>query len=326
VRLGRIQQNRPRIGNILTAAGLRREQLIMPLIIYERRKIKQNDMITAAVPDCEDDIFRFIYNGLETGIRSFILFGVPNTRDSKGSGASNSQGIVQRSARRIRDEFGTKVLIITDVCICQYNESGHCGITNYNNKYVENDATLRLLSKIAVSHAESGADIISPSSMMDGQVYSIRRSLNENGFKNVKLMPFSAKHSSNLYAPFRALAFTNALKRKHFIDKSNYQLSYCNQREALREIIADINEGADIVMVKPTMAYLDLLPMIRDNIGDFPTALQLVSGESAMIKAAAEHTWIDESEWIVQSIASAKRAGADKIITYSCLDIARYLS
>ena len=190
-----------------------------------------------------------------------------------------------------REEFATnletRVLIITDVCICQYNESGHCGVTNYNNKYVENDATLRLLSKIAVSHAESGADIVSPSSMMDGQVYSIRRSLNENDFKNVKIMPFSAKHSSNLYAPFRALAFTNALKRRPYIDKSSYQLSYCNQREALREIVADINEGADIVMVKPTMTYLDLLPMIRDNIGDFPIALQLVSGEFAMIKAGS---------------------------------------
>lgn len=325
MRLGRIQQNRPLLENILTEAGLRREQLIMPLIIYEGRKISQNDMIPAAVPDCEDDIFRFIYNGLEAGIRSFILFGVPNTRDSKGSGASNSQGIVQRSARRIRDEFGARVLIITDVCICQYNESGHCGITNYNNKYVENDVTLRLLSKIAVSHAESGADIVSPSSMMDGQVYRIRRSLNENDFKNVKIMPFSAKHSSNLYAPFRALAFTNALKRRPYIDKSSYQLSYCNQREALREIVADINEGADIVMVKPTMTYLDLLPMIRDNIGDFPIALQLVSGEFAMIKAAAERKWIDESEWMVQSIASAKRAGADKVITYASLDIARYL-
>ena len=152
----------------------------MPLIIYERKKISQNEMIPAAVPNCENDLFKLVYNCLEVGIRSFILFGVPNTRDSKGTGASNSQGIVQRSARRIRDEFGNKVLIITDVCICQYNESGHCGVTNYNNKYVENEVTLRLLSKIAVSHAESGADIVSPSSMMDGQVYRIRRSLNEH--------------------------------------------------------------------------------------------------------------------------------------------------
>jgi porphobilinogen synthase len=324
VRISRIQPNRP-LETILTEAGLRREQLIMPLIIYERKKINQNEMIPAAVPNCESELFRLVYNCLDVGIRSFILFGVPTTRDSKGTGASNNQGIVQRSARRIRDEFGIKVLIITDVCICQYNESGHCGVTNYNMKHVENEATLHLLSKIAVSHAESGADIVSPSSMMDGQVYCIRRSLNDHGFKDVKIMPFSAKHSSSLYAPFRALAFTSSLRGKPYIDKSSYQLSYCNQREALREIVADIDEGANIVMIKPTLTYLDLLPMVRDNIGDFPIALQLVSGEFAMMKAAAERKWIDKLEWMVQSIASAKRAGADKIITYASLDIARHL-
>lgn len=326
VRPSRIYQNRPLLESILDEAGLKKEQLIMPIIIHEKRKIKEYEMMPGAVSDCENEIFQSIYNGLDVGINSFILFGIPKTRNSKGTGALMSQGIVQRSTRKIRDEFGSRVQIITDVCICQYNKSGHCGITSSIGKDIENDTTTRLLSKIALSHAESGADIVSPSSMMDGQVSRIRSLLNDNGFNNVKIMPFSAKHSSNLYAPFRAMAFNSKLQGKPYIDKSTYQLSYCNQREALREIVVDINEGADIVMIKPTLTYLDLLLMIRESIGDFPIAIQLVSGETAMIKAAAEHDWIDESEWIVQTIASAKRAGADKIISYASLDIANLVA
>ncbi len=259
MRLSRIYQNRPLLESILDEAGLKKEQLIMPIIIHEKRKIKEYEMMPGAVSDCENEIFQSIYNGLDVGD-------------------------------------------------------------------IENDTTTLLLSKIALSHAESGADIVSPSSMMDGQVSRIRSLLNDNGFNNVKIMPFSAKHSSNLYAPFRAMAFNSKLQGKSYIDKSTYQLSYCNQREALREIVVDINEGADIVMIKPTLTYLDLLLMIRENIGDFPIAIQLVSGETAMIKAAAEHDWIDESEWIVQTIASAKRAGADKIISYASLDIAKFVA
>jgi len=325
VRWGRIHENGLLLQGILTDAGLKSEQLIMPLIIHEKTKIKQNEMIPGAIPDCANEIFQAIYNGLEVGIKSFILFGVPKFRDSKGSEAWKGQGIVQRSARRIRDEFGSRVQIITDVCICQYNKSGHCGITECSQQIVENDKTIQILSKIALSHARSGADIVSPSSMMDGQVYHIRRSLDENGFNNVKIMPFSAKHSSNLYAPFRALAFTGEFRRRPYIDKSTYQISYYNQREALREIMIDIKEGADIVMIKPTITYLDLLASIKDYIGDFPVAIQLVSGEFAMMKAAAGYKWIDESEWIVHSVASAKRAGADKIITYASLDVAKFI-
>lgn len=323
--MNRIQKNRSRLEDVLAEVGLRKKHLIMPLIIYERKKLTKNAIIPGAVSECDKDLFQSICNGLEAGIHSFILFGVPCIRDSKATAASDCQGIVQRSVRRIRSEFGDQVQIITDVCMCQYNLTGHCGITTCHNKYIDNKTTLHVLSDIALSHADAGVDIVSPSSMMDGQVYHIRRSLNEKGFKNVKIMSFSAKHSSNLYTPFRALAFTNNIKEGCSIDKSTYQLSYCNRREALREIDADIYEGADIVMVKPSLAYLDLLPMIKDNIGDFPLALQVVSGEFAMIKAAAARKWIDEVEWMVCSIASARRAGADKIITYACLDIARYL-
>ncbi|MGB0027433.1 MAG: porphobilinogen synthase [Nitrososphaeraceae archaeon] len=325
VRQRRIQKNRSLILKMLMEIGLRREQLIMPLIIYENRKINKDDIIPGAVYDCETDIVYSVRKGLEVGINSFILFGVPDRRDSRGTGASDSHGIVQRSVRKIKKEFGDQVEIITDVCVCQYNLSGHCGLTEYHNNIVDNDTTLDLLCEIALSHAESGADMVSPSSMMDGQVYRIRSSLNEKGFKNVKIMSFSAKHSSNLYAPFRTMAFTSNLQTRPYLDKSTYQLSFSNKREALREIEADINEGADIVMVKPSLAYLDLLPMIRDNIGDFPLAVQVVSGEFAMIRAASLHKWIDESEWTVYSIASTRRAGADRIITYSSIDIAEYL-
>jgi porphobilinogen synthase len=298
----------------------------MPIIIHEKRRVKGDGMMPGAVSDCKNEIFQAVYDGLDVGIDSFMLFGIPMIRNSKGSRALMNQGIVQRSTRKIRDEFGSRVQIITDVCVCQYNESGHCGITNYVGNQVENDPTTHLLSKIALSHAQSGADIVSPSSMMDGQVSRIRKLLNGNGFSKVKVMPFSVKHSSNLYAPFRAIAFNSKLRGKPYIDKSTYQISFSNRREALREIVVDINEGADIVMIKPTLTYLDLILMIRENIGDFPIAIQLVSGETAMIKAAAQQKWIDESEWIVQTIASAKRAGADKIITYAALDIANFMA
>lgn len=326
MRLGRIYQNKQFLKSVLNEAGFKKEQLIMPLIIHEKRKIKGYGMMPGVVSDCKNEIFQAVYDGLDVGIDSFMLFGIPLIRNSKGSGALRSQGIVQRSIRKIRDEFGSQVQIITDVCVCQYNESGHCGITNSISNEVENDTTIQLLSKIALSHAESGADIVSPSSMMDGQVSRIRRVLNGNGFSKVKIMPFSAKHSSNLYAPFRAVAFNSKLQGKPYIDKSTYQISFCNRREVLREIIIDVNEGADIVMVKPTLTYLDLLLMIRESIGDFPIAIQLVSGETAMINAAAQHNWIDESEWIVQTIASANRAGANRIITYAALDIANLIA
>jgi porphobilinogen synthase len=207
---------------------------------------------------------------------------------------------------------------MTDVCVCQYNFSGHCGLVRKGK--VDNDLTLQTLSKIAVSHVEAGADVVAPSSMMDGQVRTIKEALIDKGLK-ARILSYSAKHASSLYTPFRSAAFA---KPHLHLDKSSYQLSYANPREALREIENDINEGADMVMIKPALAYLDIITMTKDHF-DFPVAVQNVSGEYAMIKAAGVKGWINENEWKVWSIASIKRAGADKIISYFSLDIAAYL-
>jgi porphobilinogen synthase len=189
---------------------------------------------------------------------------------------------------------------------------------------IDNDSTLDLLCKIATSHAESGADIVAPSSMMDGQVVKIRSALNRKGYKNIKIMAISAKHASSLYSPFRMTAYSKHIRSFPTINKSTYQLGYKNPRQAIREIQADIQEGADMITVKPSLAYLDIVSMIRDNF-DFPLVVQNVSGECAMIKAAARKGWIDEEEWKVNSIAAIKRAGANNIISYFTMDIAKYL-
>jgi porphobilinogen synthase len=245
------------------------------------------------------------------------VFGIPKHRDSRGSAAADRQGIVQRAVREIKSVFGGSVNIVTDVCVCQYNLSGHCGILANNR--VDNDATLKALAEIAASHAEAGADVIAPSSMMDGQVRAIKSAL--SGFSKTMILSYSAKHASSLYTPFRSAAFA---KTKLRLDKSSYQVSYTNPRQVLLEIETDINEGADMVMIKPALVYLDLVRMVKDKFG-YPVAVQNVSGEYAMIKAAGMRGWVDEEEWKICSVASIKRAGADKIISYFALDVAKYL-
>jgi porphobilinogen synthase len=248
-----------------------------------------------------------------------IIFGIPKSRDPIGSSAFDRKGIVQDAIREIKSSFGSAMSVATDVCICQYNLTGHCGIVSDDGK-VNNDATLKILAKIAVSHTEAGADIIAPSAMMDGQVYAIKKELYSRGL-DASVLSFSAKHASSLYTPFRSAAFAKMTKR---LDKSSYQVSYTNSRIALREIETDIHEGADMVMIKPALMYLDLVRMVKNKF-NYPVAVQNVSGEYAMIKAAAARGWIDEEEWKVCSLVSIKRAGADKIISYFVLDVAKYL-
>ena len=264
-------------------------------------------------------ILKRVQSIADSGITSIIIFGIPNRRDQIGSSAFDRKGIVQDAIREIKSCFGNTMNVATDVCICQYNLTGHCGIVS-NGGRINNDATLNILAKIAVSHAEAGADIIAPSAMMDGQVYAIKKELNSRRL-NTSILSFSAKHASSLYTPFRSAAFRKMGAR---LDKSTYQVSYSNSRHALREIETDIKEGADMVMIKPALMYLDLVRMVKDTF-NYPVAVQNVSGEYAMIKAAAMRGWIDEDEWKVHSIASIKRAGADKIISYFVLDIAKYL-
>jgi porphobilinogen synthase len=256
---------------------------------------------------------------VDSGISSVIIFGIPKSRDPIGSFAFDRKGVVQDTIREIKSSFGSAMTVATDVCICQYNLTGHCGIVSNDGK-VNNDATLKILAKIAVSHAEAGADIIAPSAMMDGQVYTIKKELYSCGL-DASVLSFSAKHASSLYTPFRSAAFAKMTKR---LDKSSYQVSYANSRLALREIETDIHEGADMVMIKPALMYLDLVRMVKNKF-NYPVAVQNVSGEYAMIKAAAIRGWIDEEEWKVCSLVSIKRAGADKIISYFVLDVAKYL-
>lgn len=264
-------------------------------------------------------ILKRVQSIADSGISSIIIFGIPNRRDQIGSSAFDRKGIVQDAIREIKSCFGNTMNVATDVCICQYNLTGHCGIVS-NGGRINNDATLNILAKIAVSHAEAGADVVAPSAMMDGQVYAIKNELHSRRL-NTSILSFSAKHASSLYTPFRSAAFMNMGAR---LDKSTYQVSYSNSRHALREIETDIKEGADMVMIKPALMYLDLVRMVK-NTFNYPVAVQNVSGEYAMIKAAAMRGWIDEDEWKVHSIASIKRAGADKIISYFVLDIAKYL-
>ena len=298
------------------AIGLRKNHLTFPVFVSDRPG-RIGSMPGMSVTPVEK-IEQHVQSVVDSGISSVIVFGIPKNRDQKGSSAFDRKGVVQRAARAIKSGFGGSVSVATDVCVCQYNLSGHCGIVAGGR--VDNDATLHVLAEIAASHAEAGADVVAPSSMMDGQVYAIKGALYANGLK-ATILSYSAKHASSLYAPFRSAAFAKTTSR---IDKSPYQVSYANPRQVLMEIETDINEGADMIMIKPALAYLDLVRMVKDRFSH-PVAVQNVSGEYAMIKAAAIRGLVDEEEWKVSSIASIKRAGADRIISYFALDIAKYL-
>jgi porphobilinogen synthase len=307
--------NEERYREIFASAGLRKSHLIFPVFVSDRPG-KIGSMPGMSVTPVEK-VVQQAQSIVDSGISSLIVFGIPKHRDKRGSSASDRQGVVQQAVRAIKSGFGNTVNIITDVCVCQYNLSGHCGIIA-NNK-IDNDATLHVLAEIAASHAEAGADIIAPSSMMDGQVRAVKSAL--AGFAKMMILSYSAKHASSLYTPFRSAAFAKAKLR---LDKSSYQVSYANPRQVLLEIETDINEGADMVMIKPALAYLDLVRMVKDRFS-YPIAVQNVSGEYAMIKAAVMRGWVDEDEWKVSSIASIKRAGADRIISYFARDVAKYI-
>jgi porphobilinogen synthase len=307
---------------VLDAVGMRKKHLIFPIFIQERHRERSQIIAMPGIARTPlKKVTQQVHAVINAGISSIVIFGIPENRDERGSFAVDKNGIVQQALRRIRKEFGNKLNVITDVCICQYNFSGQCGLVN-NNK-VDNDSTLDLISKIALSHAEAGADAVAPSSMMDGQVYSVRKLLRTHGFQKTKILSHSVKQLSSLYTPFRSAAFSKKCQFNN-IDKSSYQIACSNPRQILREVEADINEGADMVMVKPGVLSLDVVCMIKEKFG-FPIAVQNVSGEYAMIKAAAMYGWIEEEFWKVTSVASIKRAGADRIISYFSMDLARYL-
>jgi len=251
------------------------------------------------------------------GIPGVILFGIPEGKDPVGSEAYSDTGVVQNAIREIKEKI-PGLLVITDVCLCEYTDHGHCGVIEGGE--VDNDATLELLAKEALSHAQAGADMVAPSDMMDGRVGAIRTILDENGFSQVAIMSYAAKYASGFYGPFREAAESTL----QFGDRRSYQMDPANTDEALREVELDIREGADIVMVKPAMAYLDVIYRVKQKFG-YPVAAYNVSGEYSMVKAAGKNNWIDEKRIMTELLISIKRAGADIILTYFAKDMAKEL-
>jgi porphobilinogen synthase len=254
-----------------------------------------------------------------TGIKAVILFGVPSSKERNAQSAYDERGVVQQSVELLRKHFSETLVIITDVCLCQYTTDGHCGILL--NKKIDNDKSARILAKVALSHARAGADIVAPSAMMDGQVAAIRTSLDRNGFGDVAIMGYSAKQASQMYAPFRDASHS----KPKFGDRKTYQMPYTNSREALREIQEDISEGVDIVMIKPALPNLDLIYQARKHT-NLPVCAYSVSGEYALVKAASQEGWLDEKSIITELLTSIKRAGADMMITYHAMKMAQILN
>lgn len=297
---------------------LRPEDFIFPIFVVEGENIKEE---ISSLPGnyhwSLDRLNEIIKEVEECGIKGVILFGLPEHKDEIATSAFEENGIVQKAVRKIK-ELAPELWVITDVCMCQYTSHGHCGIICDNK--VDNDSTLEYIAKIALSHAKAGADMVAPSDMMDGRVMAIRDLLDENGYAHVSIMAYSAKYSSAFYGPFREAAHS----APQFGDRKTYQMDPANIREAMREIEEDIAEGADIVMVKPALSYLDVIRWARDRF-DAPVAAYSVSGEFAMIKAGAKMGLINEKAIAMEMLLSIKRAGADMIITYHALDAARWI-
>jgi porphobilinogen synthase len=249
------------------------------------------------------------------GIPAVILFGIPDHKDPLGTEAYADSGIVQQAIRAIKEKV-SGLVIITDVCLCEYTDHGHCGVIKQGD--VDNDSTLDLLAKEALSHARAGADMVAPSDMMDGRVGAVRKTLDQNGFEQIPIMAYAAKYASGFYGPFREAAESTP----QFGDRRSYQMDPANAEEALREVELDIREGADIVMIKPAMAYLDIIYRVKTKFG-YPVAAYNVSGEYSMIKAAGQKGWIDEQKIMMEVLFAIKRAGADMILSYFAKDVAR---
>jgi porphobilinogen synthase len=264
-----------------------------------------------------DHLVKEVQKAKDLGIPAVLLFGIPEKKDEVASGAFMKDGIVQQAVRRIKDKV-PDVVVITDVCLCEYTSHGHCGMVEKGE--VDNDSSLEVIAETAVSHAKSGADMVAPSAMMDGQVGAIREALDEGGFENLPIMAYSAKYASCFYGPFREAAES----APQFGDRKAYQMDPANGDEAIREISLDVEEGADIIMVKPALPYLDIIRRAREEF-DLPIAAYNVSGEFSMIKAAAKLGWMDGEKAMMESLTSIKRAGADIIITYFATEAAKIL-
>lgn len=297
-------------------------QLVLPLFVRSGRKVRKPiDAMPGVFQLSTDELLREAAAAYALGVPAVLLFGIPDRKDDRASGAYARNGIVQQAVKLLKKEL-PELLVITDVCLCEYMAHGHCGIVHRDKSgsRILNDPTLKLLARTAASHAEAGADIVAPSDMMDGRVRAIRKELDRSGLTEVPIMSYAAKFASAYYGPFREAA-ESAPK---FGDRRSYQMDSANANEALREVALDIEEGADIVMVKPALAYLDILHRVKTQFGH-PTAAYAVSGEYSMVKAAAAKGWIDERAVTMESLLAMRRAGADIIITYAAADAARWL-
>jgi len=300
--------------------SLEPSDLIYPLFVKFGKNVRDEVSSMPGVFNLSLDQLKAEADELQAlGVPAVILFGIPESKDEAGTGAYAEDGIVQLAIRTLKEE-APELYVITDVCMCEYTSHGHCGILD-DRGCVINDVTLELLAQTAVSHAEAGADMVAPSDMMDGRVGAIRGALDIEGHQNVPIMAYSAKYASAYYGPFREAADSAPA----FGDRKQYQMDYANSDEAMREVALDIQEGADIVMVKPALSYMDIIRRVKDEFG-YPTAAYNVSGEYAMVKAAAANGWIDEERLVLETLTSMKRAGADLILTYHAKDAAKWLA
>lgn len=294
------------------------DQLIYPLFIMPgKNKREEISSMPGNFRISVDQLEQEANSCLELGINSVLLFGLPETKDGVGSGAHASNGIIQLAIKELKKKV-PQLMVITDVCLCEYTDHGHCGCIIDGD--IDNDTTLELLAKTALSHVQAGADMVAPSDMMDGRIAEIRATLDENNFESIPIMAYSVKYASAFYGPFREAADCAPQDG----DRKSYQMDPANSREALREATLDVDEGADILMVKPALAYLDIISRLKDEF-DLPVAAYQVSGEYAMIKAAGEKGWIDEAKVMEESLLSIRRAGADMIITYFAKEMAKIL-
>lgn len=321
LRMRRLRQH-PALRDLVREQHLTPHDLVYPIFVYHGRNLRRE---IASMPGqfqlSLDRLDELIDEVVESGIPGVLLFGIPEHKDAQGRSACSDDGLIQQATRKIKQR-APELLVMTDVCFCEYTDHGHCGpLAEIGGRTdVDNDATLPLLSEQAASHARAGADVVAPSGMMDGMIGAIRRGLDEAGFTHIPILSYAAKFASAYYGPFRDAAESAPA----FGDRRSYQMDPANGEEALREVALDLAEGADMVMVKPALAYLDVARRIKDRF-QVPLAAYNVSGEYAMVKAAAERGWIDEKRVVLETLTGFKRAGIDFIFTYHALDAARWL-
>src|SRR3954471_10094269 len=314
VRLRRFRRNAT-LRALVRETRLSLDQFVMPLFVAPESL--RNDLLPGMARFRVDDVVREVEELVRLGVQAVILFGIPEEKDEQATGAWDDDGIVQRALRALRPRF-PELVLMTDVCLCEYTSHGHCGVIVDGE--VHNDQSLELLARTAVSHVEAGADVVAPSDMMDGRVAAIREALDDRGFDGAPILAYSAKYASAFYGPFREAADSTP----SFGDRRGYQMDPANVREALRECELDLDEGADALMIKPALPYLDVIRSVRETF-DVPIAAYNVSGEYAMVKAAARAGWLDEREAALESLTAIKRAGADLILSYWTKDLAQWL-